>query len=411
VSSPHASAPNYDPRFAWLLGLHGLALLLVFPLGPQQARLWQPGVTGIATLVAAYPFAAVLGGLLARRLPVLPSDPRHLAGIASLAALPAALSTGYESLLAGRLVAGAAAGLGYVAIHRAISGAAARQAAPASARIVAFGMPLGLWAATTYDWRAGFALLPVAYACLVFGRTRFSVSGETSPAREPRPAALVATAALALVSSAYLTVLSGFLVFNTGRSEAHIALVLLIAAILGLAVPHGLTFLGRRYSPRLLWLGALGLSWLSLTSLLAMRGPLMAWIAVGLNALFLITQSARYAALAGFINPHIAAPTLPTHQTNTHLAHHFGAGLGATLAALVITKASATAPLQGMTSLWLIATAITLVAGLAGLFAVQPSTSARPAASPAAASQCFRAATSWARAVRISIMRTPGSPT
>ena len=56
-----------DTFWAALLGLHGLALLVVFPLGPQETRLWHPGVNGVAALAAAYPLAACLAGLLARR--------------------------------------------------------------------------------------------------------------------------------------------------------------------------------------------------------------------------------------------------------------------------------------------------------------------------------------------------------
>ncbi len=83
-----------ERAFALLLGLHGLALMVVFPFGPQATRLWHPGLPGIATLTASFPLAAVLGGLFARRSSLLPSSPRTLAALACLSTLPSALSVG-----------------------------------------------------------------------------------------------------------------------------------------------------------------------------------------------------------------------------------------------------------------------------------------------------------------------------
>lgn len=392
--------------------MHGLTLLLIFPLGPQQTRLWHPGVTGIATLVAAYPFAVVIGGLVARRLSFRASSVRQLALLGCVAALPTALSTGYDSLLVGRLVAGAAAGFSFAGLHRLISGAAARHAARLSSRIVAFGMPPGIFAATWLDWREGFALIGVGFlvvACMGGGDSAALPATDAPEPAEPLPGALFVTGSLALVSAAYLTVLSGFLVFNAGHTEYHISAVLILGAFLGLAVPPLLQGLGARCAPGLVWGLSLGVSLLSITGLLALRGPLPALPAIGLIAVFLATQSARHLALAGLVNPKLDNVNLPVHQTHTHLAHHLGSGLGAAAAGLVIHRNPQDGTLGGMPGLWVVALIATTAAWLGGLALIQ--TKLSPAASAAAANSFWRVATSWVRSVRTSITRTPGSPT
>lgn len=404
--------PVYDWRHAWLLGLHGLTLLLVFPLGPQQNRLWHPGVAGIAETVAAYPLAALIGGLLARRLGWQIASLRHLALLAGLAALPTAFSTGYGSFLVGRLVAGLAAGASFVSIYRLITGAEARHASRVASRVVAFGMPVGILAATWLDWRVGFALLGLGFLGLGLSRKETAAEPrkpEAADTVEPLPGALLATAALSLVSASYLTVLSGFLVFNAGHTEYHISAALVAGAGAGLAMPPLLRWLGARVSPSTVWGFSLALSLLSITGLLALRGPIPAELAVGLVAMFLATQSARYLALGGLVHAKLADAALPVHQTNTHLAHHLGSGLGACVAGLLVFRDTQSGTLEGMTRLWLVAVFTTAAAWLSGLALAQPKL--RPAASAAAEKSFLRTAASWVRSVQTSITRTPGSPT
>jgi hypothetical protein len=118
VSAAFAPISPADRFRAFILGLHGLALLVVFPLGPQETRLWHPGVNGVAAVAAAYPLAACLGGLLARRAHSLPARPVALVGLALLGTLPCALSFDHPTLLLARLWAGLLAGISHVAIQR-----------------------------------------------------------------------------------------------------------------------------------------------------------------------------------------------------------------------------------------------------------------------------------------------------
>jgi predicted MFS family arabinose efflux permease len=380
-SLPPPTADANDRALALLLGLHGLALMVVFPLGPQEARLWHPGVTGVAALASAFPLAAALGGLVARRIPRLPVDPRLLAGLALLTTLPCVLAAGYSSLLAARVLAGLATGVSYVAIHRALETSASPQVARLAPRIIAFGMPLCLLGAALFDWRAVFVPIIAGQAWLALRAPRFANTRPAAPHTSPReaaPGALVATAALASVSGAYLTVLSGFLVYNAGQTEFHIPAGLLIGAVLGFSAATALQKLSTRLAPGGVFTATLAGSALTLVALLALRGPLPGIVAVSLIGCFLAANGARHLALARLFGPRIRPSALPAHHTHTLLAHHLGSGIGAlTGGQLVqITPGIGFTGMPGLLAFGLTATGAALVVGLA--------TAAQPSASPAA---------------------------
>ncbi|HSI09481.1 MAG: hypothetical protein ACAH89_13755 [Rariglobus sp.] len=364
---------SQDRAFAALLGLHGLALLVAFPFGPQAARLWHPGINGFAALTSAFPFAVVLSGLLARRAPRLPSSPRTLALIAFASTLPCALSFDYPSLVVARFIAGLATGVSFVAIHRVLSPEAGPFVMRLAPRIVAFGMPVCLLAATVFDWRAAFIPILAGHALIAWLSAHSSQFQAPSPPllTEAAPSALVATGALAFVSAAYLTVLSGFLVFNAGHTELHIPVVLTLAALLGLAVPPVLKYLRSRFSPAAVFTSALGFSASSLLALLVLRGPQPAVLAVSVTALFLVASSSRHLALAGLVLPRLAPGDVPPHQTHTHLAHHLGSGLGALTAGLLVSITPAHT-LQGMMTLLAASLVATGLALATGLFCARP---------------------------------------
>lgn len=359
---------SHHRALAWLLGLHGLALLVVFPLGPQASRLWQPGTPGVAALAAAFPLAATLGGLLARRAARLPGSPRSLAALAFLSLLPGAFSVDYPTLLAARILSGLVAGLSCVAIHRVLPVSANPVVARITPRVVAFGMPVCLLASTALDWRFGF--LPVLVAHLSIARMpRSATPGVAAPPRldEPHPWSLVATTALAAVTAAYLTVLSGFLVFNAGHTEFHIPVVLLTTALLGLAAPPLVGRVRANTGPAGFYLATLAASVCALFGLLALRGPLPAPAAVSAIAVFLVVNSTRHLALAGLVSPALAPDRIAAHQSHTQIAQHLGFGLGA-LAAGQLVHPTPHHTLAGMPALLaasLAATGVALAAGLA----------------------------------------------
>jgi predicted MFS family arabinose efflux permease len=400
-----------DCIFAWVLGLHGLAMMIAFPLGPQQARLWHPGLPGIGALVAAFPIATVIAGLIARRVSRLPSEPRTLALMAVAGLLTSIFSTGYFSFFTARIIGGATAGVSVVALYRVLPTHATSGATKVAGRIIAFGMPVCLLAATAFDWRAVCIPICAGFAMIALRTTRRDESPSTHPVRsleEAAPAALIATSALAFVSSSYLTVLSGFLVGNAGHTEFHIPGGLLTGALLSLIVPSLMTRVNARLTTRAVFAGALAASLLTLVCLLSMRGPLPAALVFGFIGCFLAVNTIRHMALTGLVQPRLRTDQIAAHQTHTYIAHCLGCGLGALCAGHVI-HVRPTGGLHGMETLLgcaLVATTLALVAGLSITQAT-----ASPAACPASAKSRWRVAASLVRSVRTSIIRNPGSPT
>ena len=360
--------------------------MVVFPLGPQESRLWHPGVAGVAALAAAFPLATVLGGLLARRASRLPSTPRALAALAFLSTLPGALSFDYASLVAARLLAGLVSGLSYAAIHRVLASSASPLVARVSPRVVAFGMPVCLLGSTALDWRFGF--LPVLLGQLaVFAlspRSSKAPAAPPLPLDEPAPWSLLATTALAFVTASYLTILSGFLVFNAGHTEFHIPVVLLTTALLGLAAPPLVRRARARTGPVAFYLVTLAASVLALFGLLALRSALPAPLAVGAIAVFLVASSTRHLALAGLVSPGVPPGHSAPHQLHTQLAHHLGFGLGALGAGQLVflTPRHALAGMPALLAASLLATGIALAAGLASVRSAQPKDMPSPAGMP-----------------------------
>jgi predicted MFS family arabinose efflux permease len=272
-------------------------------------------------------------------------------------------------------------------------------------------MPLCVLAATAFDWRADFIPIVTGLAVLVLiapsGDERVALNSSSvadESVKEPAPLALAATTALAFVSGAMLTVLSGFLVFNAGQTEWHISAGLLIGALLGLTAPPAINRLSQRLAPGLVYGVVLACAAIVLCALLALRGPLPATLAVCLIGLFLAVSSARHLALARLVPRGLSPAQLRTHQTRTHLAHHLGAGMGALTAGFFVYSADGHT-LSGLPGLVCVALLATVLALVTGLLSSQPIAS--PAARAASASSNWRVVTSFVRSVRTSITRTP----
>lgn len=327
--SAHAS-------LALLTGLHGLLFATIFPLGPQVARVWRPGVLGFAALTCALPLAAAAAGLVARRSHLLPVRPRTLALLCAAAALPGALARVYDDLLVARLLGGVVIGVSLAAVQRLLPVSPQPGAARLIPRVTTFGLPLGILAATALDWRAASGLVVVAALALAFFSPAEASPAEHPGLREGAPAGLAAAAALSFVSAAYLTVVSGFLVFNAGHTEWHIVAVLTLAAALSFAVPPSLRLARRVLRAPVEYELTLVVAALSLLSLFAISRPCPAWIAVPLIALFLNANAARHVTLAGLVAPRVEPALLAAHQAHVQLAFYLGAGLGCVCAGLLV---------------------------------------------------------------------------
>jgi len=176
----HKATPPYSER-ALLLTLAGvqfshiLDFMIMMPLGPLLMR--ELGITTheFGLLVASYSFSAALSGLLAatfvdrferKRLLLL------MFAFFGLATLACGLAPGYASLIIARGLAGAFGGVLGALIQTIIGDTIpfARRAQASGTVSAAFsfstvaGVPLSLWLASYFQWRAPFIFIVVLVA-------------------------------------------------------------------------------------------------------------------------------------------------------------------------------------------------------------------------------------------------------
>ena len=171
------SSPAYSER-ALLLTLagiqfsHVLDFMIMMPLGPMLMS--ELGITThqFGLLVASYSFSAAVSGLLAATFVDRFERKRLLLMVFllfGLATLACALAPGYTTLIAARCMAGAFGGVLGALIQTIVGDTIpyARRAKASSIVATAFsistvaGVPLSLWLASLFHWRAPFIFIVV----------------------------------------------------------------------------------------------------------------------------------------------------------------------------------------------------------------------------------------------------------
>lgn len=154
---------------------HVLDFMIIMPLGPMLMSELGIDTRQFGLLVASYSFSAALSGLLAATFVDRFERKRMLLlmfMLFGLATLACALAPGYLSLLIARGVAGAFGGVLGALIQTIIGDAIpyTRRARASGTVAVAFsvstvaGVPLSLWLASLYHWRAPFFFIVVLVA-------------------------------------------------------------------------------------------------------------------------------------------------------------------------------------------------------------------------------------------------------
>lgn len=181
-----SSSSTHERQLLWLLAAVQFTLVLDFmilmPLGPELMRLFSLSATQFGAMVSAYTLASAAMGLLG----VLWLDRRdrkptllllYAGFIAATLACGAARSAAW--LLLSRAVAGASAGLVGAVIMTIIADLvpAERRGRAIGTVMVSYslcavgGVPLGLWLASSWGWRAPFwvicALAGVLWICVL----------------------------------------------------------------------------------------------------------------------------------------------------------------------------------------------------------------------------------------------------
>jgi predicted MFS family arabinose efflux permease len=149
---------------------HVLDFMIMMPLGPILMQAFGIGTQEFGLLVASYSFSAAASGILAATFVDLFERKRLLLisfTLFALATLACGLAPGYSTLLLARGLAGVFGGIMGALIHTMIGDAIpfSRRAKASGIVSMAFsvstiaGIPLSLWLANEFSWRAPFILI------------------------------------------------------------------------------------------------------------------------------------------------------------------------------------------------------------------------------------------------------------
>lgn len=157
---------------------HILDFMIMMPLGPILIKAFGIGTHEFGLLVASYSFSAALSGLFAATFIDRFERKRLLLvmfGFFGLATLACGLAPGYATLLIARGLAGAFGGVMGAMVQTIVGDVIpfARRAKASGIVSTAFslstvaGVPLSLWLANYFQWRAPFILIAVLTALFI----------------------------------------------------------------------------------------------------------------------------------------------------------------------------------------------------------------------------------------------------
>ena len=158
---------------------HILDFMIMMPLGPMLMSTFGIGTHEFGLLVASYSFSAALSGLFAATFVDRFERKRLLLGVFALfglATLACGLAPGYATLLIARGLAGAFGGVMGALVQTIVGDVIpfARRARAGGVVSAAFslstvaGVPLSLWLAHYFQWRAPFVFIAVLVVLFIF---------------------------------------------------------------------------------------------------------------------------------------------------------------------------------------------------------------------------------------------------
>ncbi len=350
---------------------HVLDFMIMMPLGPVLIKAFGIGTHEFGLLVASYSFSAACSGLLAATFIDRFERKRLLLvmfGLFGLATLACGLAPGYATLLIARGLAGAFGGVMGAMVQTIIGDVIPFERRAKAGGIVstAFsistiaGVPLSLWLANHFQWRAPFILIAVlAVLFIVVGarilpELRHHISPSTGQARRSHPFSAMFDVLRdpnhlrALLFSA-LIIFSGFTVIpyitiyavgNVGISLHDIPFIYLAGGaatlITARLIGHWADLRGKVKIYRLVALAAM-LPLFVVTNIGA--APLWVWL-ICTTAFFVLVSGRMIPAMA--IITSAAQPRLRgTFMSLNATVQAFAMGLATTLAGYIITQNNA----------------------------------------------------------------------
>ncbi|MBI3480398.1 MAG: MFS transporter [Nitrosomonadales bacterium] len=345
--------------------------MIMMPLGPILIKAFGISTHEFGLLVASYSFSAALSGLFAATFIDRFERKRFLLtvfGLFGLATLACGLSPGYVTLIVARGLAGAFGGVMGATVHTIVGDAIpfARRAKAGGIVSSAFsvstiaGVPLSLWLATQFQWRAPFiliALLTVLFILIglrVLPELHHHISPATGKARRAHPFVEMlavlrdANHLRALLFSA-LIIFSGFTVIpyitiyavnNVGITQHDIPFIYLAGGaatlITARLIGHWADLYGKVRVYRLIAIAAL-LPLFVVTHIGA--APLWLWLIC--TTVFFVLVSGRMipamAIITSAAQPKLRGTFMSLHGT----VQAFSMGLATTLAGFIISQNSA----------------------------------------------------------------------
>ena len=364
--------PSAGPReFPLLLTLaavqftHIVDFMIMMPLGPQFMRLFAIGPQQFGFMVSAYTFAAAASGFFAAFWIDRFDRKRALlglyAGFIGATAL-CGVAADYPLLLAARVVAGAFGGVlgGLVFAIVADLVPYARRATATAVVAAAFslaavaGVPLSLWIAATYSWRApflalaGFSILVgVAATRLIPPLVAHVVTGpRTRPLGQLRAIFGVANHRRAfafmfvLICSVFSLVpfLAAYNVANVGVAEADLALIYFAGGAASLVTAQVIGRLADRFGKRRVFTI---LALISIPPILVITHlpplPLL-WVVL-LSVVFFVFVPGRFgpatALVTGSVEPRLRGSFMSFNAS----IQNFASGIASLTAGLIIGRA------------------------------------------------------------------------
>ncbi|MFO1313842.1 MAG: MFS transporter [Burkholderiales bacterium] len=341
-----------------------LDFMILMPLAPQLMRLFEIGPREFGLLVSAYTFAAAASGFLAAfRIDRFGRKRALLAMYAGFIVATAlcGLAPAYEWLLAGRIVAGAFGGVIGALAFTIIADVVpyTRRARATSFLSAAFsmaavmGVPVGLWFAAHYSWRAPFlALAGLALAAwLIAARVVPSLDAHVSASERRRAVAQMRAVfgvgnhlrafafMIALMTSVFVVVpfIAAYNVANVGVLETELPYLYFAGGLATLFTAPLIGSLADRFGKRRVFTV---LALLSLIPIVAMTHlPKVALAAaLAVNVLFFVLVPGRFGPAMALVTGSVAPRLRGSFMSFNGAVQQLGAGGASLVAGLVIGR-------------------------------------------------------------------------
>jgi predicted MFS family arabinose efflux permease len=344
---------------------HIVDFMIMMPLGPQFMRLFAIGPQQFGLLVSTYTFAAAVSGFVAAFLIDRFDHKRALLvlyGGFILATALCGVAPSYELLLAARVVAGAFGGVigGLVLAIVADAVPYARRARATAVVAASFslaavaGVPLALWFAVHFSWRAPFLvlaaasvgvglaamrLLPALRAHLAHHQARHPLEQLQLIFGEPNHLrAFAFTVTLMFAGFTVIPFIAPYNVANVGVTESDLAVIYFAGGLATLFTAQIFGRLADRYGKKRMFtiLAATSIVPILIATHLP-RLPLPA--VVPFSTLFFILVTGRFGPAMALVSGSVAPRLRGSFMSFNASLQQLGSGAAAMTAGLIIGRA------------------------------------------------------------------------